>query len=161
MHMHTHTHTHRKACAHLSTLRRGTQTTGWLRQEEPSCLSALPSWARPGPWMCEGALAPSADNSDACSLHLAQFSSVDQSISRVRLFATPWTAARQDSLSLPIPRSLPEFMPIALMMPSCHLTLWHTLFSFFPQSFPYLTLFLKLSSQLQKQMISFSGTIQS
>ena len=125
MHMHTHTHTHRKACAHLSTLRRGTQTTGWLRQEEPSCLSALPSWARPGPWMCEGALAPSADNSDACSLRLAQFSSVDQSISRVRLFATPWTGARQASLSITNSRSLMKFMPIESVVPSNRLILCH------------------------------------
>lgn len=30
-----------------------------------SCLSALPSWARPGPWVCEEALAPSTDNGSA------------------------------------------------------------------------------------------------
>ena len=35
-----------------------------------------------------------------------------QSLSRVRLFATPWTAARQASLSLTISWSLPKFMSI-------------------------------------------------
>ena len=35
-----------------------------------------------------------------------------QSRSRVQLFATPWTAAHQASLSLTIPHSLPKFMSI-------------------------------------------------
>ena len=37
---------------------------------------------------------------------------------------TPWTAARQVSLSLTISRSLPKFMFIASAMPSSHLILW-------------------------------------
>ena len=37
------------------------------------------------------------------------------------LFRTPWTAARQASLSLPISWSLPKFMFIASVMPSNHL----------------------------------------
>ena len=40
---------------------------------------------------------------------LQLFSSV-QSLSRVQLFATPWTAARQASLSITNSRSLPKFM---------------------------------------------------
>ena len=47
-----------------------------------------------------------------------QFRSV-QSISRVQLFATPWTAAHQASLSITNSRSLPKL--IELMMPSNHL----------------------------------------
>ena len=43
--------------------------------------------------------------------------------SRVRLFATPWTAACQASLSLTISQSLPKFMFIALVMPSFPSTL--------------------------------------
>ena len=35
---------------------------------------------------------------------------VIQLVSRVRLFMTPWTAARQASLSLTIFRSLPKFI---------------------------------------------------
>ena len=48
------------------------------------------------------------------------FSSV-QLLSRVRLFATPWTAAHQASLSITNSRSLPELMPIQSMMPSNYL----------------------------------------
>ena len=46
-----------------------------------------------------------------------QFSS-GQSLSRVRLFATPWIAARQASLSNTSCRSLPKLMSIKLVMPS-------------------------------------------
>ena len=51
-----------------------------------------------------------------------QFSSF-QSLSRVRLFATPWTAAHQASLSFTISRSLLKLMSIKSVMPSSHLTL--------------------------------------
>ena len=50
------------------------------------------------------------------------FSSV-QSLSRVRLFATPWTAAHQASLSITSPRTLHIFMSIESVMPSNHLIL--------------------------------------
>ena len=50
------------------------------------------------------------------------FSSV-QSLSRVRLFATPWIAARQASLSITSSWSLLRPMPIKLVMPSSHLIL--------------------------------------
>ena len=43
-----------------------------------------------------------------------------QSLSRVRLFATPWTAARQPSLSFTVSRSLLKLMSIELVMPSKH-----------------------------------------
>ena len=46
-----------------------------------------------------------------------------QSPSPVQLFATPWSAALQASLSLNISRSLPKFMPIELVMPSNHFIL--------------------------------------
>ena len=51
-----------------------------------------------------------------------QFSSV-QSLSRVKLFVTPWTAAYQASLSITHSRSLLKFMSIELVMPSNHLIL--------------------------------------
>ena len=51
-----------------------------------------------------------------------QFSSV-QLLSRVRLFATPWTAARQASLSITNSRSPSKPMPIESVMPSNHLIL--------------------------------------
>ena len=50
-----------------------------------------------------------------------------QSLSHVRLFVTPWTAARQASLSHTISWNLPKFMSIASVMPSSHLIHWHPL----------------------------------
>ena len=50
------------------------------------------------------------------------FSSV-QSLSRVWLFATPWTAAREASLSITNSRNPPKPMSIESMMPSNHLIL--------------------------------------
>ena len=54
------------------------------------------------------------------------FSSV-QSLSRVRLFATPWTAACQASLSITNSQSLLKLMSIESVMPSNHLILCHPL----------------------------------
>ena len=50
------------------------------------------------------------------------FSSV-QSLSCVRLFVTPWTAAHQASLSITNSQSLPKLISIELVMPSNHLIL--------------------------------------
>ena len=50
------------------------------------------------------------------------FSSI-QSLSRVRLFATPWTAAHQASLSITSSQSLLKLMSIQSVMPSNHLIL--------------------------------------
>ena len=55
-----------------------------------------------------------------CSTY--QFSSV-QSLSRVRLFVTLWTAAHQASLSITNSRSSPKPMSIESVMPSNHLIL--------------------------------------
>ena len=46
-----------------------------------------------------------------------------QSLSRVRLFATPWITARHASLSITNSRSLLKLMPIESVMPSNHLIL--------------------------------------
>ena len=46
-----------------------------------------------------------------------------QSLSCVQLFVTPWTAARQASLSITNSRSLLKLMPIELVMPSNRLIL--------------------------------------
>ena len=67
------------------------------------------------------------------------FSSV-QSLSRVQLFATPWTAARQASLSITNSRTLLNLMSIELVMPSDHLILCCSLL--FPHSiFPSIRVF--------------------
>ena len=60
------------------------------------------------------------------SVESAQFSSV-QSLSRVRLFVTPWTAAHQASLSITNSRSSLRLTSIKLVMPSSHLILGHPL----------------------------------
>ena len=62
------------------------------------------------------------------------FSSV-QLLSRVQLFVTPRTAARQVSLSITNSQSSPKPMSIESVMPSNHLILCHP-FSSHPQSFP-------------------------
>ena len=56
-----------------------------------------------------------------------RFSS-SQSLSRVQLFATPWIAARQASLSITNSQSLLKLMSIESVMPSSHLILCCPLF---------------------------------
>ena len=58
--------------------------------------------------------------------HPSSLSSV-QSLSRVRLFATPWIAAHQASLSITNLRSSLRLTSIESMMPSSHLILCHPL----------------------------------
>ena len=65
---------------------------------------------------------------------LVQFSSVHL-LSRVRLFATPWTAAHEASLSITNTRRLLKLKSIASVMPSNHLIL-RVPFSSCLQSFP-------------------------
>ena len=67
------------------------------------------------------------------------FSSV-QSLSYVRLFATPQTAAHQASLSITNSRNAPEPMSIESMMPSNHLILCRPLF-LPPSIFPSIRVF--------------------
>ena len=55
-----------------------------------------------------------------------QVSSV-QPLSRVRLFATPWTAAHRASLSITNSQSLLKLMSIESVMPSNHLILYRPL----------------------------------
>ena len=70
---------------------------------------------------------------------LTLFSSV-QSLSRVQLFATPWTAARQASLSITNSQSLLKLMSIKSVMPSNHLILCHPLL-LLPSTFPSIRVF--------------------
>ena len=55
-----------------------------------------------------------------CLLFFSVISSV-QSLSHVQLFETPWTAARQASLSITNSRSLLKLMAVESVMPSNHL----------------------------------------
>ena len=72
-------------------------------------------------------------------LNTPQFSSV-QSLSHVQLFATPWTAARQTSLSITNSRSLLKLMSIESVMPPNHLILCRPLL-LLPSIFPSIRVF--------------------
>ena len=76
---------------------------------------------------------------DIVSLKLFIFSSV-QLLSCVRLFATPWTAAHQASLSITNSKSPPKFMSIELVMPSSYLILCRPLL-LLPSIFPSIRVF--------------------
>ena len=68
-----------------------------------------------------------------------------QSLSHVRLFATPWTAARQASLSFTVSWSLLRFMSIDSVVPSNHLILCCPLF-LLPSIFPCIRFFSNKSA---------------
>ena len=70
---------------------------------------------------------------------LLQFSTV-QLLSHVQLFATPWTAVHQASLSITNSWSLLKLMFIVSVMPSNHLILCHPLL-FPPSIFPSIRVF--------------------
>ena len=63
-----------------------------------------------------------------------------QSLSRVQLFVTPWTAACQASLSITNSRSLFKLMSIESVMPSNHLILCRPLL-LLPSIFPSIRVF--------------------
>ena len=63
-----------------------------------------------------------------------------QSLSHVQIFVTPWTAARQASLSITNSRSLLKLMSIESVMPSNHLILCHPL-CLPPSIFPSIRVF--------------------
>ena len=71
--------------------------------------------------------------------HYSFFSSV-QLLSHVRLFAIPWTAACQASLSINSSQSPPKLMSIESVMPSNHLILCHPLL-LLPSIFPHIRVF--------------------
>ena len=80
-----------------------------------------------------------ADGFFTTSATCLQFSSV-QLLSRVQLFATPWTVAHQVSLSIANPWSLVKLMSITLVMPPNHLILCCPLL-LLPSIFPSIRVF--------------------
>ena len=80
------------------------------------------------------AIFPALDNTECI-----QFSSV-QLLSSVQLFATPWTAAHQASLSITSSQSLLKLMSIKSVMRSNHLILCHPLL-LLPSIFPSIRVF--------------------
>ena len=87
---------------------------------------------------------------------------VVQSLSCVRLFVTPWTAAGQDSLSVPITQSLLKLMSIELVLPSNHIILCYP-FLLLPSIFPSIRVFSNESALCIKwpKYWSFSFSISS
>ena len=73
------------------------------------------------------------------SCNFAKFTCSVQSFDHVRLFVTPWTAARQASLSLTIFQSLLKLTSIESLMPSNHLSLCCPLLP--PSVFPTIGVF--------------------
>ena len=69
-----------------------------------------------------GKLVSNPTRKDMVYIHNGIFSSV-QSLSHVRLFETPWTAARQASLSITNSQSSLKLRSIESVMPSSHLIL--------------------------------------
>ena len=89
------------------------------------------------------------------------FSSV-QSLSHVRLFVTPWTAAHQAFLSLTNSLSLLKLMSIESVMPSHHFILCHSLL-LLPTIFPNIRVFSNESALCNRwpKYWSFSFNISS
>ena len=83
-------------------------------------------WQEQGIWIGQG------------SVTFLQFSTIAQSY--IRLFATPWTAACQASLSITNSRRLLKLMSIESVMPSNHLILCRALF-LLPSIFPSIRAF--------------------
>ena len=77
---------------------------------------------------------------NAILIILVSFVVVIQSLSHIWLFATPWTAAHQTSLSFTISLSLLRLLSIESEMPSNHLILCHPLL-LLPSVFPSIWVF--------------------
>ena len=90
-------------------------------------------------------------------IHIYIFSSV-HSLSRDQLFATPWTAACQASLSITNSQSLLKLMSIEFQMPSNHLTLCHPLL-LLPSIFPSIRVFSSELVLLIRWMIEASTSV--
>ena len=104
--------------------------------------SLLPRYFPYG-WLLDSLLVNSIPTVHSSCPRLFDHQSVNQSVqslSRVQLFATPWTATLQASLSIANSRSLLKLMSIESVMPSNHLILCHPLF-LLPSIFPIIRVF--------------------
>ena len=95
------------------------------------------------------------DSHWSCRRSPSSVTSSVQSLSHVRLFVTPWTAAGQASLSITNSRSSLKLMSIELVMPSNHLILCHSL-SFLLSIFPSIRVFSNESTLLIRWPKSWS-----
>ena len=109
-----------------------------LAQGPSSCLQRHPPRCYP----LQGRQQPHSSVTDDVTCNYTLSESV-QSLSRVRLFVTPWTAARQASLSITNSQSWLKLMSIESVMPSNHLILCHPLL--LPSIFPSFRVFFSES----------------
>ena len=134
IYIHVHTHT----CAYIHTY-----VTWWLGGKEYAyqCRRCrFNPWLRKIPSRRKGQPSPVfLPGKSREQQSLTGYSSVSsvQSLSHVWLFATPWTAAHQASLSITNSRSLPK--PIESLMSSNHLILRRPLL--LPSNFPSIRVF--------------------
>ena len=101
---------------------------GGLYYQHPACC-LYPIQSSVGTHACSGArdgIEPKSGRLEGTNGHFFSFFSV-QSLSRVQLFATPGTAARQGSLSFTNSWSLLKLISIESVMSSNHLILCHPL----------------------------------
>ena len=105
---------------------------------EPGGLLSMGSHRVGHDWNDLAVAARAVENTDF-TLNRLSTTSV-QSLSWVRLFATPWTAACQASLSITYSWSLLKLMSIELVMPSSHLILCRPLL-LLPSIFPSIRVF--------------------
>ena len=92
----------------------------------------------------------------SCILFKPGISSV-QSLCHVQLFVTPWTAARQASLSIANSRSLLKLMSIESVIPSNHLILYCPLL-LPPSIFPSIRVFQVSHFSLDSESIAVSAS---
>ena len=128
-----------KVYTHCQLLSQANLMPSWMRSDEQ--LIALNTWFS----VLRFFLSPHSPQSGIPSYFPLTFSLQNllwivpscffQSLSRVRLFATPWTAASQASLSFSNSQSLLKIMSIKLVMPLSHLVLCHQ-FLLQPSNFP-------------------------
>ena len=84
-----------------------------------------------------------------------------QLLSRVQLFAPPWTAARQASLSITNSRSLLKLMSIQSVMPSDHLITLCRHHLLLPSTFPSIRVFSNESVLRMAKVLEFQLQHQS
>ena len=121
----------------------GRTTYKWPKEPTRCNLSRLPSGGVLGNTKAKSLVFTSRSYGD-CAPNLWSLLSSVQSLSRVRLFVTPWTVARQASLSITNSRSLLKLMSIESVMPSNHLILCCPLL-LPPSIFPTIRVFSKES----------------
>ena len=92
----------------------------------------------PSPWFWASGL-QNSERINVCCVKATCVFCLIQCLSHIQLFGTPWTAARQASLSFTISWILLKLMCVESVMPSNHLTLCHPLL--LPSIFPSIRVF--------------------